>query len=168
MNAMPRRHRVRGIAKWSLAASAAVVALVAVASYRWQVGQYVSYKPFSISDGAVSVSWAAPEPESGRISVLGYLDEGGWYFRQHPPRNVIARLKPTWEMSDVGFNRRAWVNIPLWLPLALCAIPTAVLFYVDRKRPPPGHCRSCGYDLTGNVSGVCPECGSSVRNGTSE
>ena len=22
-----------------------------------------------------------------------------------------------------------------------------------------GHCQSCGYDLTGNVSGVCPECG---------
>ncbi len=23
----------------------------------------------------------------------------------------------------------------------------------------PGHCGQCGYDLTGNVSGVCPECG---------
>jgi len=22
-----------------------------------------------------------------------------------------------------------------------------------------GHCRGCGYDLTGNVSGNCPECG---------
>ena len=22
-----------------------------------------------------------------------------------------------------------------------------------------GHCPACGYDLTGNVSGVCPECG---------
>ncbi|UCG15461.1 MAG: hypothetical protein JSV19_09200 [Phycisphaerales bacterium] len=24
---------------------------------------------------------------------------------------------------------------------------------------PRGHCQSCGYNLTGNVSGVCPECG---------
>jgi hypothetical protein len=23
----------------------------------------------------------------------------------------------------------------------------------------PNHCRGCGYDLTGNVSGTCPECG---------
>ncbi len=25
-----------------------------------------------------------------------------------------------------------------------------------------GHCRSCGYDLTGNLSGACPECGAPV------
>lgn len=25
-----------------------------------------------------------------------------------------------------------------------------------------GHCRRCGYDLTDNVSGVCPECGTEV------
>ncbi len=27
------------------------------------------------------------------------------------------------------------------------------------NRYPPGHCRKCGYDLTGNESGTCPECG---------
>jgi hypothetical protein len=27
------------------------------------------------------------------------------------------------------------------------------------KRHSRGHCWRCGYDLTGNVSGVCPECG---------
>jgi len=26
----------------------------------------------------------------------------------------------------------------------------------------PGICRECGYDLTGNVSGVCPECGTRI------
>ncbi len=29
----------------------------------------------------------------------------------------------------------------------------------NRKRRSPGHCNRCGYDLTGNVSGTCPECG---------
>ena len=24
---------------------------------------------------------------------------------------------------------------------------------------PPGHCRRCGYNLTGNRTGACPECG---------
>jgi len=27
---------------------------------------------------------------------------------------------------------------------------------------PPGRCQTCGYDLTGNVSGRCPECGAPV------
>jgi len=25
--------------------------------------------------------------------------------------------------------------------------------------PSPGHWQTCGYNLTGNVSGRCPECG---------
>ncbi len=51
------------------------------------------------------------------------------------------------------------VFIPLWMPLAIAAILTAWLWHRDRRRIPPGHCRKCGYNLTGNVSGKCPECG---------
>jgi len=29
----------------------------------------------------------------------------------------------------------------------------------------PNHCRSCQYDLTGNQSGVCPECGTELQFG---
>ena len=41
----------------------------------------------------------------------------------------------------------------------LVAIPVAYLLSRDRPKIPPGHCQKCGYDLTGNTSGVCPECG---------
>ena len=36
--------------------------------------------------------------------------------------------------------------------------------YVWRVHRPyaAGHCHACGYNLTGNVSGVCPECGEQV------
>jgi len=45
---------------------------------------------------------------------------------------------------------------PLWIPFAACAVPAACFWHLDR--PAPGTCR-CGYDLTGNMSGRCSECG---------
>ena len=50
-------------------------------------------------------------------------------------------------------------SLPLWVPLLTFATPAALLWRRDRRRIPPGHCLNCGYNLTGNVSGVCPECG---------
>jgi hypothetical protein len=53
----------------------------------------------------------------------------------------------------------------LGLFLLAALLPTIVigaLFTVDRhdrKAADKTHCRNCGYDLTGNVSGICPECG---------
>lgn len=35
----------------------------------------------------------------------------------------------------------------------------AIAFWVQRKPQLPGHCENCGYDLSGNISGRCPECG---------
>jgi len=53
--------------------------------------------------------------------------------------------------------------IPLWLPFVFFAIPTAILWHRDRKSIiPSGHCQNCGYNLFGNVSGICPECETEV------
>lgn len=45
-------------------------------------------------------------------------------------------------------------------PLATLSLPPLAAWLVyRRRRPPPGCCAKCGYDVTGNVSGTCPECG---------
>jgi hypothetical protein len=54
------------------------------------------------------------------------------------------------------------VSLPLWMLFLFFAVPTALLLWRDRRRIPPGHCQHCGYDLTGNISGRCPECGQTV------
>ena len=64
----------------------------------------------------------------------------------------------------LGKTASAELHLPLWIPFVVVAAPTALLFWLDRcYRFPPGYCRNCGYDLTGNVSGRCPECGESVK-----
>ena len=49
---------------------------------------------------------------------------------------------------------------------AVAITPFSVWWLMRRPEPvkpvKPGHCR-CGYDLTGNTSGVCPECGVEVQ-----
>lgn len=51
-------------------------------------------------------------------------------------------------------------ELPIWL-IALLAVAGIVLA-ARRKKTPAGHCL-CGYDLTGNVSGICPECGCTIQ-----
>ncbi|MGQ9648765.1 MAG: hypothetical protein ACUVXJ_01495 [Phycisphaerae bacterium] len=55
-----------------------------------------------------------------------------------------------------------YVRLPLLFSLMIVGIPTVLLFWFDRHRIPPHCCQKCGYNLTGNVSGVCPECGERV------
>lgn len=52
--------------------------------------------------------------------------------------------------------------LPLWFPFTLLFCATGLLWYLGRRRHLSGHCQKCGYDLTGNVSGRCPECGTAV------
>jgi hypothetical protein len=69
----------------------------------------------------------------------------------------------TWLLA--GWRTR-YLYVPLWLVcLLFSAYPTIAFIrgplrrYRRRKR---GLCIRCGYDLTGNVSGICPECGIKV------
>lgn len=55
------------------------------------------------------------------------------------------------------------LSLPLTVLIVMFVVPTLVLARPDR-RALPGHCRRCAYDLTGNVSGVCPECGTKCQN----
>lgn len=70
--------------------------------------------------------------------------------------NVYPPLMGT--SQPPGFVWIDRLDLSFLFPLVMVAIPIAFLWHRDR-RPPKGHCQKCGYNLTGNVSGVCPECG---------
>jgi hypothetical protein len=66
-----------------------------------------------------------------------------------------------------GVRVRA-LMIPAWFILSLTLLlPAASLlrWWRRRRRRRIGLCSRCGYELTGNVSGVCPECSRAVAKG---
>ncbi len=60
----------------------------------------------------------------------------------------------------------AYVFTSLNLSQYLCCVGLPILtlaFRLNRFRPLPGQCLSCGYDLTGAPGPRCPECGGEVN-----
>ncbi len=62
------------------------------------------------------------------------------------------------------------VAIPMGLPAVVFGAYPVIAFiraplrrYRRRRRRKRGLCLTCGYNLTGNTSGVCPECGTRVE-----
>ena len=93
---------------------------------------------------------------------------GGWSMMQW---NVDVNVRPWVGCSFVmqGIGRTSFVECPLILLTVFFAIlPVKVVVSADRetRRRRRGECGRCGYDLTGNTSGVCPECGTSVMVAT--
>ncbi|GMU21386.1 MAG: hypothetical protein AMXMBFR13_14790 [Phycisphaerae bacterium] len=55
------------------------------------------------------------------------------------------------------------------ITLVLIGVLVGVRYYLRTSVVPPKElCAQCGYNLTGNVSGVCPECGSPVMVRTAD
>jgi hypothetical protein len=85
-------------------------------------------------------------------------------------------VEPTFRLGPISFARdrilpghsRAIAVVPCWAIVAIAAVlPSigALRFWMSRRtrvRRTLGLCVSCRYDLTGNTSGVCPECGTAV------
>ncbi len=53
---------------------------------------------------------------------------------------------------------------PTWYLVAAATLGAAFCLRRFRRIHPPGHCIRCNYNLTGNESNKCPECGTPTSN----
>lgn len=81
-----------------------------------------------------------------------YSTQSVWPFLSRYRYRYTEHLISWWYVLGPAMICPAiWVRE--WLPGALAR----------RSRRLEGRCGRCGYDLTGNVSGVCPECGTACE-----
>lgn len=145
---MARSPKWRRWLKWGGTAACLVILTTFLVSIRyvvfWNPGRQ---HQLVLIPGAAGACWWT----SGSIPN-GPYGMPGWYVFDAPDG-------PRWWFHYYADSRSHSFMVPLWIPFLLVGIPMAFLWWHDRRRVPPGHCQHCGYDLTGNASGVCPECG---------
>ncbi len=146
------RKRLRSTCKWSGTALTALLLAVWVGSRWWAAG--LRLKPtvdLGVAAGQVYIGWEEP------WSIIPLYRD--WY----PPERYLYPFSWWFDgaRSTMGGVTYTDVVIPIWALVVLFATPTLWLWRCDRRRQ-PGLCVKCGYDLRGNASGVCPECGAAA------
>lgn len=121
----------------------------------------INVRPVIWPDRPVVRKWPWPRLtyESGWAHAILRGDGSTWY-------GLLNNEDPRLSGSE---GRYRGMSAPLWPLLLLASALPAWRFagWLRRRRDAWrrarfGRCTHCGYDLTGNVSGVCPECGRSV------
>ena len=138
---MRRRGRVRRVAA-GLGAFAALWAVALIISVWWSIIWVTS------SESAVGVS-------AGLFVFISYIPEEAGLFVERQ-RETRFEFAPTIALEQPV----RLVFLPMWMLVAAFALMSVVFW--RKGRVPPGHCQRCGYDLMGNVSGRCSECGERV------
>lgn len=168
---MKRGRRQGRLLKWIATAVCMLVVGVWILSIWWWVSVAKAPLIFQIDSGSLHfmdapLFWElqdfhAREQGRWRGRWQDQAHDWSWAIEQYGhPANLAERCGlrlPSWH-GDPSF---ASLRVPFWLVLAVCLLPTIWLWRRDR-RIEPGYC-GCGYNLTGNVSGVCPECGTAAR-----
>jgi predicted RNA-binding Zn-ribbon protein involved in translation (DUF1610 family) len=96
------------------------------------------------------------------------IDRGALYRRE-----TASLFSPSgWRVEVTCRPMAVWVpyysrlggrwRLPLWIPAALAAGAALAVRRGSRRLRTADGCARCGYNLTGNVSGVCPECGTAI------
>ncbi len=98
----------------------------------------------------------------GDFQYLVYFESGHCYLEKSNIWVCSFWWPASWYWENRGLAG-AMIKFPLWAPFLMFCIPPAVAFvqgplrrYRRRNR---NQCIQCGYSLTGNTSGICPECG---------
>jgi hypothetical protein len=175
-----RKRRVFVIAGWVWVVT---VALLWISSLFFWCCFETSGTMLSIGNGRLQYVREVPVSDSAKPITPGirkyFIGPTGFHFAYSPvwlianpapplpawyglgwPQFFLGHREPTdhYQVSILSDT----IEIPMIWPAAPAIAFMAAVFWYHRKRlKKPGHCPTCHYNLTGNTSGICPECGTS-------
>jgi hypothetical protein len=138
---------------WGLMVGLVFCVLFALSRW-WEFGYESKRFGASCSSGwLVFSSLSFQARSSGAVYPAWRRD--AWFWRKNTSVVLIAYAAlPFLHIRPSGYHT---LKVPLaWVAL-LAAVPSTLRYF--RRNPRLRLCRHCAYDLTGNTSGVCPECG---------
>lgn len=169
------RKMIRTVALALLTAGSAVTVLLSV----------LSYTTFPATNMSEQLGhWGAVLCWSGTIHLVDVVaaddrnmltvdETKQWHqlIEENPRRSTLGFYRHNIVVSALygqPYIRHRRIDIPLWAPFVACSAYPLVAFVRGRARRRRqrrrGLCKECQYDLTGNVSGVCPECATPIAS----
>lgn len=110
-------------------------------------------------------SWQTYRPTRAAAPTATFAGLRWWNVVAFSPASTIG--VPTQRVYGVRVHLLAVPYRTLAVAILVPLVLLAGIVVKGRRRHAAstrlGLCRSCRYDLTGNVSGICPECGKEVR-----
>jgi hypothetical protein len=181
---------MRRLGRWLLNASTALSLLLCAATAGMWMRSYRTYDTLSLTDQnrqhiAVCSSLLGKLRYRDASCVNGFRGHDGWAFESLPayPRWGWEHEQPTlrrWSVLGVTYFSGTWTPVvPLtrtlvvpfgWVVAVTLLLPLGRVSVIVRRRwrrhmERRNLCTACSYDLIGNVSGVCPECGTAIVKG---
>ncbi len=144
MTATPHHRRAVG---WRLPAACAALLILMLVSGRYTLRLGFRHNWLSLEAGCLTATWVKHDTRHIHWPwhVGGVFANRDYRIRWLPARREHLNLR--------------YLDLPLWIPIPLLLALGTGLWLRDRRRARLGCCPACAYDLVGNTSGVCPECG---------
>lgn len=154
--------------------------VIRLISCRGAVGLYERY--YEIEKRFIDAGRPWDEPDGSRFTWERYPPDAPLGYISHPflwkaadfadhrlaglqvgfgARHFVGDVRGSGVRIAPGLDRHRWARLPLGYIAPFVSRLPAVWIYsaLRRRRVRKGRCSSCGYDLTANTSGICPECG---------
>jgi hypothetical protein len=155
--------RLRTAVKWGATAVCVLTFWAVGASLRWDASCSV-FAPRAPQDSMFRWPVHAVRLANGGLCVLhlpGAPLSASGSTREWQVNRAGGHVEWSPHLSVTGGQ---WaVILPLWIPLAFFTILASAAWLSAVRGWRRVGCHHCGYDLAGNTTGVCPECGE--RNG---